>query len=86
MVSVEAGSIAGTVADCLYKLWKDGRGMTTYTQRIMERKATSTEIWQTVRGKTVEKQAAREQNISGSCLILICPFVVVVLVFQEKKA
>lgn len=71
---MEAGSIAGTVADCLYKVWKDGQGMTTHTQKIMERKATSTETWQTVRGKTVKKQGAREQNISGSCLILICPF------------
>lgn len=48
--------------------------MTTHMQRIMERKAARTEIWQTVSGKTVEEQAAGEQNISESCLILIHPF------------
>lgn len=71
---MEARSIAGTVADCLHKLWKDGLGMTIHMQKIMERKAAMTEIWQTVRGKIVEKQAAREQNTSESYLILIHPF------------
>lgn len=66
---MEAGNIVGTVTDCLHKLWKDGQEMTTHMQKIKERKAARTEIWQTVRGKTVEKQAAREQNISEGCLI-----------------
>lgn len=52
---MEVKSRAATAADCLPKPWKDGWGMTTHMQKIMERKAAMTQIWQTVRGKTVEK-------------------------------
>lgn len=62
MVSVEAESIAGTVADCLYKLWEDGRGMTTQMQKIMERKAARTEIWQAVKWKDSRRTGSRRRK------------------------
>lgn len=56
--------------------------MIIHMQKIMERKATRIEIWLTARGKMVEKQASREQNISEVSDFNSSLYVVAVLILK----